>query len=191
MITVFEQKKLLRAEVRSAEKLLADAYRTASAVQIAQNILDLPEYRAARTFFCFVGTRREIDTTAILQAALADGKTLCVPLCVDKGIMEAHVITDLSQLVPGSYGILEPAADTPVIPGGEIDFAVIPCVSCGHSGARLGQGGGYYDRYFEHLSIPTALVCREQLIREDIPTEPHDRPFGKVVTEKGVFSIDT
>ena len=63
------------------------------------------------------------------------------------GIMELRQITSLDQLTPGAYGILEPPADSPAIEADGVDFAVLPCLSCSHSGHRLGQGGGFYDRF--------------------------------------------
>lgn len=58
----------------------------------------MPEYQAAGTIFCFVGTPHEIDTRPILENALAAGKRLCVPLCTGPGMMELRQITTLSQL---------------------------------------------------------------------------------------------
>ena len=52
--------------------------------------------------FCFVSAGREIDTRPILEQTLADGKMLCVPLCVADGIMELRAIRDLKELFPGA-----------------------------------------------------------------------------------------
>ena len=147
----------------------------------------MPEYQEAQTVFCFVGTDREIDTQPILEDALAAGKTLCVPLCTEPGRMESRQITDLNQLVPGRCGLLEPTADTPVIPVDAIDFAVLPCVTCNYLGQRLGHGGGYYDRFLSQYRGGTVLLCRELLIRQEIPVEPHDYPVPWVLTERGLY----
>ena len=109
-----EEKQQLRAIVRRLEAALAPEYRAKSARSIAHRLLAMPEYQEAQTVFCFVGTDREIDTRPILEDILAAGKTLCVPLCTEPGRMESRQITDLNQLVPGRYGLLEPTADTPV-----------------------------------------------------------------------------
>ena len=96
--------------------------------------------------FCFVSAGREIDTRPILERTLADGRTLCVPLCVADGVMELRAVRDLKELSPGAYGILEPPADSPALSPDQIDLAVIPCVTCSREGRRLGRGGGYYDQ---------------------------------------------
>ena len=122
-----------------------------------------------------------------LEDALAAGKRLCVPLCTGPGIMELRQITALSQLSPGAYGIPEPPADAPTISVDETDFAILPCLTCNHLGHRLGQGAGYYDRFLAHYRSGTVLLCREKLIREEIPLEPHDYPVPWVLTERGLY----
>ena len=186
-MTVKEEKQRLRRVMREKEAALSEKYKAASSAAITAHLLGMPEYQAADTVFCFVGTASEIDTRGILAAALADGKTLCVPLCVDKGVMELRQITDLAQLQPGSYGILEPSSDAPVIPTDDVDFAILPCTTCSHGGARLGKGGGYYDRFLSHYRGGTVLLCREKLIRDEIPVEPHDYPVPWVLTERGLY----
>ena len=186
-MTKAEEKRTLRTAIRALEKTLPAAYKAQSSAAIARCVLSLPEYRAAGTVFCFVGTAHEIDTAAILKDALQSGKRLCVPLCVGDGLMELRQITSLDQLAPGAYGIQEPPADSPVIGPDSVDFAVLPCVSCSHSGHRLGQGGGYYDRFLARYPGGAVLVCRERLVREDIPLESHDCPVPWVITERGLW----
>lgn len=186
-MTKAEEKQRLRRVIRNLERQLSPRYKTESSAAIAAHLLAMPEYQAAGTVFCFVGTEREIDTRPILESAIAAGKRLCVPLCVDKGIMELREVTALSQLVPGAYGILEPPTNAPLADIDEVDFSILPCVTCNHWGHRLGQGGGYYDRFLSHYRGGTVLLCREKLIREEIPLEPRDMPVPWVLTERGLY----
>lgn len=183
-----EEKQLLRQTMRRLEQELSIRYKETSDRAIAAHLLALPEYRAAQTVFCFVGTNREINTLPILEDALSAGKTLCTPLCVDDGIMELRRIDALSQLsVTGAFGILEPAADTPVVSIDAVDFAVIPCMTCSRFGQRLGKGGGYYDRFLSHYRGGMVMLCREKLLRQEIPLEPHDYPIPWVLTERCLY----
>ena len=186
-MTKQEEKQRLRQTVRRLEASLSDAYRRNSDRAIAAHLLAMPEYQAAGTVFCFVGTSREIDTQPILEAVLAAGKALCVPLCTAPGQMELRRITALEQLSPGAYSILEPPTDAPRVSVDEVDMAILPCLTCNHLGQRLGQGGGYYDRFLAHYRGGAVLLCRELLIREEIPLEPHDYPVPWVLTEKGLY----
>ena len=186
-MTISEQKKSLRTCVRRQERELDPAYKKAADQAIMARICALPEYQAANTVFCFVGTEREIDTAPLMEDILRRGKGLLVPLCAGPGIMELRQIMALSQLRTGAYGILEPQMSAPMIEKTKVDFAVIPCISCDRHGHRLGQGGGYYDRFFQECSVPAVLVCREALIQEQIPVEKHDVIFDRVVTEAAVY----
>ena len=118
----------------------------------------------------------------------ADGKTLCVPRCREGHRMDLCVIRSYDDLEKGAYGILEPKAGCPLVSAAEIGFAVIPCVSFDRRGGRLGQGGGYYDRFLDDLTCHTFLVCRERLVVDRVPCEAHDRRCTYLVTENGVFS---
>ena len=157
-----EEKQQLRRTVRALERELSPKYKEESSKAICQHLIAMPAYQSANTVFCFVGMSREIDTTLILEDALNSGKRLCVPLCVGDGIMELRHITALDQLVPGAYGILEPSSDTPLVATDDVDFAVLPCVSCNHAGQRLGQGGGFGLSQKACFVIDKAgVVCRE------------------------------
>lgn len=186
-MTKQEEKQQLRRTMQRLEQELTDRYKADSSRTIAAHLLAMPEYQEAHTVFCFVGTAHELDTRAILTDALNAGKRLCVPLCVETGIMELREITSLDQLSPGAYGILEPPADAPNIGVDDIDFAILPCTTCDHYGHRLGRGGGYYDRFLSHYRGGTVLLCREKLIREEIPLEPHDYPVPWVLTERALY----
>ena len=186
-MTRSEEKKALRATMRRLCDALSPRYCETADRAIAAHLIGMPEFQEAETIFCFVSTVREIDTFPILRNILESGKRLCVPLCMEHGIMETRLVTDLAELRPGAYGILEPAAGSPLVRIDEIDFAVLPCVTCNHGGQRLGRGGGYYDRFLSHYRGGTVLLCREKLIREEIPVEPHDYPVPWVLTERGLY----
>ncbi len=186
-MTTIEQKRLLRARLRIAERELTEDYKRRADAEIIVRLLSMPEYVSAGTVFAFVGTARETDTSALLRDALRSGKRLCVPLCGDKGIMELKELKSLELLTPGAFGILEPPPELPSVSPESVELAVVPCLGCSRAGRRLGRGGGYYDRFLERYKGPAAMLCREALILEDIPTEAHDVPISIVITENGVF----
>ena len=81
---------------------------------------------------------------------------------------------------------------TVVVPEGEVaptwpDVVVVPGLAFTAAGQRLGQGGGWYDRYLAEIrdDCLTVGVCfREQLLAE-VPTEAHDVTVDVVVTDEG------
>lgn len=183
-----EGKEALRIQMRQLLKSLPTSYRTAADRAISTHLLELPGYLMAETVLSFVPTGLEIDIRPLLLDALAQGKRLCVPRCTDiPGVMELRAISSLETLIPGKYGILEPGEDSPAVISDQVDFAVLPCVTCSRDGLRLGHGGGYYDRFLSTYRGSAVLVCRERQIQTDIPVEPMDIPVHRIVTEIGHF----
>ena len=179
-------KSELRGTVTAAVKNLSPTYCREADASICRFVTNSPAYQKARTIFCYVGSDREIDTTALLRAAFQDGKILAVPLCTAPGVMEARQVQGFSDLVSGKYGILAPKFHCPLVEPWDLDLAIVPCCTGNAKGQRLGYGGGYYDRYLPLVHCPTMLLCRSRLVTEDIPVEPHDVLMTYLVTEKGV-----
>lgn len=173
----------LRAKIRARIRELPEIYTRQADEAIFRQVMELPEYQSAGTVFCFVGTKREIDTRRILEAVWQQGKRLAVPRCLGPGLMEACEVRSWEELQPGAFGILEPGRDAPFVPPGQIHLALIPCLSCSLTGVRLGQGGGYYDRYLERTNAVRAALCREALILPEIPAEAHDRRVELLISE--------
>lgn len=184
-----EEKKVFRQEIKNRWKALEDTYLQEASKTICDAIRQLPEYQKAQTVFCFVSMERELDTSSLLHAVLADGKTLVVPRVLSMGKMALHPITSLDTLKKSRFGIPEPAEDTPTVSPEDVDFTVVPCLSATLDGARLGRGGGFYDRFLADYTGDTALVCFHQLLSKSVPMDPWDVPLPVVVTEEGIWRV--
>lgn len=182
-----EEKKVFRQEIKNRWKALEETYLQEASKTICDAIRQLPEYQQAKTVFCFVSMERELNTSTLLDAILADGKTLVVPRVLAMGKMALHPITSLDTLKKSRFGIPEPAEDTPTVSPQDVDFTVVPCLSATLAGARLGRGGGFYDRFLADYTGNTALVCFHQLLSESVPMDSWDVPLPVVVTEKGIW----
>jgi len=136
---------------------------------ICRKFLDLPEYDAAKCVMFYVDVRSEVRTRQSLPAALASGKKIVVPYCVD-GELELFWLENMDELSLGMYRILEPKAEL-------------------RTGARMGHGKGYYDKLLEHARPETPLVALafECQLFPEIPTADHDVFMDKIVTEAAVY----
>ena len=181
-------KEELRARIGIKVKNLSPIYCEEADQSICGHIRRWPVYQQARTIFCYAGTDREINTYPLLKAILADGKRLALPLCTGPGVMEAREIHGIGDLVSGKYHILAPRLTCELVAPEAFDLAFVPCCTGNAHGQRLGYGGGFYDRYLPHLRCPTALLCRGQLLEENIPMAPHDVLLNYLVTEDCVTS---
>ena len=179
------EKQALRAEIAARVKNLSPVYCREADEAICHLVVQSDVYQKAQIIFCYIGAQREIDTIRLVHILIRDGKTVAVPLCRGRGIMEARRIDGVGDLVSGDYGILAPKLTCALVDPADIDLALIPCCTGNQKGRRLGYGGGYYDRYLPQTRCPAMLLCRGQLVREDIPVEAHDVTVDYLVTEQG------
>lgn len=180
-------KHMQRKEIQRRIRTLTPEYCREADESIFRSILELPEYRHASCIFCYISISREVNTRPIIENAWTSGKRVAMPRCISQGIMELFEIHSWQDLVPGRYRIPEPGAHCVPVSSSEIEFAVVPCLSCDKRKNRLGHGGGYYDRYLFDAAFPTAAVCREKLLLEHICCESHDRPVDMVITEAAIY----
>ena len=155
---------------------------------IAKHILAGEAYRDATTIFVYMSYGKEVITDGFIAQALADGKKICIPLCLPENRMEAKRYTGPEDLHSGKYGIREPREDAETVAREEIDLALIPCVACDKRCNRLGHGAGYYDRYLEGMNFVKMALCPEKMILSNVAVDTLDVPMDAVVTEEGIVT---
>lgn len=101
--------------------------------------------------------------------------------------MTARRVFSLDELVPGAYGIWTPREDCPEILPGEIDLILVPGTAFDRRGARLGQGGGYYDRFLPRTAGFRMGVCHDFALLDRVAQQPHDQRMDAVVTPGGII----
>lgn len=88
------------------------------------------------------------------------------------------------EMEPDAYGIPKPKGTPQFQP----QALLVPCVGFGPKGARLGYGGGFYDRTLAALA-PRPYTVGVGYGHGFIPwlePEPHDVPLDAVITDDGV-----
>ncbi|MDO4285528.1 MAG: 5-formyltetrahydrofolate cyclo-ligase [Eubacteriales bacterium] len=163
---------------------------------IAKRLLDSPQYQRAGMLFLYISYRSEVETEAILEAALTDGKEVYAPRVMAEGKMEFYRITSPAELIPSPMGIPEPQPDPArLFPyarherEGEAQdvLVVMPGTAFDRQRNRIGYAGGYYDRFLLRFPkrVTAALAYCEQLV-EEIPAEAHDIRPDVIVTPEGM-----
>lgn len=182
------QKQAARRAARQQLAQISPQEFSAIGAAMWQTLQAQPAWQSAESVFCFVGALHEPDTMPILQGALSAGKKLLVPRIAGPGQMQLVPLQSLEQLQPGAFGILEPGQALPAVPAGSgVQLAVLPCLAATRSGARLGHGGGYYDRFLANYSGQRLILCPEALLAQSLPTGPLDEPAQAVLTEKALY----
>lgn len=181
------KKKILRIQVLAKCRSFSPEERQILSDAIWAQVRNLACYKQAKRIFCFASMENEVQTLDFIQNSLKEGKEVSLPLVMNRGVMEAVRVRGLSDLAPGDFGILTAKIGRRVlIPPETIDCAIVPGVAFSRGGARLGYGGGYYDRFLNEKApqacrIAATFACQ---IMEDIPVEAHDVRMHRIVTEK-------
>ncbi len=171
--TVAHDKAALRAEFRALLRAVPPLERARQSTAASERLLTQPVWQQAQTVLLYWPLQDELDLAPLFRAALDSGKTLALPRFEVASASYAPVaIQDpAADLVPGKYGIREPASHCPGLSIKALDLAVVPGLCFGMNGPRLGRGQGYYDRL---LTQATALKCGVGYDFQVLPEVPAD-----------------
>lgn len=179
-------KAALRARARAARRAIPPEARAERSRRIAEHALALPELERARVVGCYVSVGSEVETTLILRALLAKGVLVAVP--VTEGDELRFVRLDHPwALSPGAHNVPEPRQPWTRVDGERLEVVFVPGLLFGRDGARLGNGGGHFDRFLANHPTPlrVALAFREQLVDTVPHLEAHDQGMDVLVTDDG------
>ncbi|GMN12452.1 5-formyltetrahydrofolate cyclo-ligase [Altererythrobacter sp. MTPC7] len=139
---------------------------------------------AGATIGVYAATDAEAPTMGYARYFHEQGHPLALPRFAG-GAEAMHFATfadpyQEDALVEGPFGIRQPAADAEtVVP----DALFVPLVAFTDDGARLGQGGGHYDRWLAgHPDVLPIGMAWDVQQAGTLPTEPHDRLMAAIVT---------
>lgn len=184
------EKKLLRVELLTRRRQRPQSERLEAAAAIAFHLDSAPALARAATVACHLSMPSEPGTAALIDALLARGAEVIVPLSLPDGSLDWVRWTGDETAERGDLGVPEPHGE----PLGadalhRCEVAIIPALAVDHTGHRLGRGAGYYDRALvDFPGLVCAVVFADEL-REHIPHESHDVPVDFVLTPAGVFRI--
>jgi 5-formyltetrahydrofolate cyclo-ligase len=186
-LSLKERKKAERKELRRRIAALGEKELEKSDLGIYNNLSRLPELLEAETVFLYCSTGHEVDTRRIIGFLLERGQTVALPVSLADGEMY------FAQYLPGElqegrfFGILEPGEDAKRLEPEEGGLIVVPALCFDRGGYRMGQGGGYYDRYLSARKLFSVGIGRDCLLCDRVVREEHDAPVDCLVTESKVY----
>ena len=186
-----ESKSALRRRMAEIRDAIPEQERAAKSAAIARRLAEWRRYAQANTILAFLSTRSEVMTEAIIGFALALGKTVAVPrtLLTERRLDFRQLSAHDPRVMPGPFGIMEPAPDAPPLDPAEADIILVPGLAFDQQGYRLGYGGGFYDRLLSDPAVHAASVgvaFHEQLVGR-VPRGEGDRPVGWIVTDERII----
>ena len=128
---------------------------------------------------------REKLSVALRQRVIHSLAMPVIRSCTE-GTMGFASWTPATRMRQSVFGLQE--IDEPIFV--EPDVIIAPCVAMNGQGFRLGNGGGYYDRYLANAygkSVKeTIAIGYEQLLIKESFQREHDIPFDWLLTETGI-----
>lgn len=183
-----DQKVQLRRQFRQYRDHIDAQTRGRNDLAILKKLQGLPEITTANSLFCYVSSGSETDTRLLLDWLLTQGKQLAVPKITAGGRMIAVPFSGWAGLQAGPLGIPTPVSSAEFI--GKLDVCITPGLVFTPDGTRLGQGLGYYDRWFAghkvRHKIALAFECQ---ITGKLPADTHDSAVDMIITEQRIIRV--
>lgn len=180
------QKTALRDQLSTARNRRSLTEIGESARALAEVLLAAPEVRRAASVAAYVAVGNEPGTGPLLAGVLAAGKRVLLPVLLPDGDLEWAIHTGDADLRPARFGLLEPAGPTLGRDAvATADVVLVPGLAVSSTGARLGRGGGSYDRALARVPVGTfscVLLHDDSEVGVAVPVEPHDRPVTAAAT---------
>lgn len=176
-------KNRLRSKIRAALEKISPAVRAVESIELCERLkVQMP---GAHTILFFAPLPDELDIWPVLEQSLALGSVCALPFFnAESKSYRAKVIKRVAtDVVPGKFGVREPAENCENILLNRFDLVLVPGMAFDLQGNRLGRGRGFYDRLLPEASGIKCGICYDhQLLAEKIPTEPHDWKVDFVMT---------
>ena len=182
-----EQKQAFRKALRRRIADLSEKELEKSDIEIYKTLSRLSEILSARKVFLYCSSGHEVDTRRLIGFLLERGQTVALPVSLPEGEMF------FAKYQPGHlqegrfFGILEPGEDAERLEPIDGDVIIVPALAYDRSGYRMGQGGGYYDRFLSARKLFSIGIGRNCLLCDEVIREPHDAPVDCLVTESGAY----
>lgn len=157
---------------------------------ISNKLIETELFTEAEKIFAYMSYKSEADTEILIRSSLEKGKCIALPRVSGADMVFAGIMS-YNDCVYGAYGIKEPKEKCEEVIPDEKTIIIVPGCAFTYDGARMGYGGGYYDRYLEkHKNITTVGYAFEEQIFEKIVIQEHDIRLDYIVTEKGLYKSE-
>lgn len=196
-----DKAELRRAVIARRDALDLDVRAAKSAATCARlvELLDRSDAAAPRIVAVYAAMGSEVDPAAFAAAVAKRGWRVAYPCmfsaidaaaCGQRMCMRAVAADDASAAPFIAHPTRVFAAVDidndrfPIVPAEALDMVVVPLVAFDRAGARLGYGGGCYDRYLPTLSPACQIIgiaFDEQRV-DHVPTDAHDLPLLHIIS---------
>jgi 5-formyltetrahydrofolate cyclo-ligase len=185
-------KAQLRQNLRNGLLDMSSEMRRHKSLQACSNLASLALFKEASTVMIFLSLEYEVDTTAAIEQAWSLGKTVVVPRTSwkQKTMDPVRIESFQDEFSVSPFGLRTPVSQV-VVSLEQIDLVVAPGLGFDVQGNRLGQGGGYYDRFLcrPQLQAQRCGFAFDQQVVPCVPSEDTDQAMEFLVTDKQTVSV--
>ena len=185
-------KKSLRSFMRSRLRETPEAALHSWSIQLVTHLQSRKDlWQKPGVIALFGGLRSEPDLISVFLPWLQTLGWKTALFTISGTQLLPVIVQNNSDLIRGHLGVWEPLGNDS-LPLRELDVILVPGLAFDAStGARMGRGGGFYDRLLSQPEIRAKLVgvTFQLQVISDIPTEPHDIHLPEIVTEKGTQRV--
>ncbi|SEB64634.1 5-formyltetrahydrofolate cyclo-ligase [Nocardioides exalbidus] len=185
-------KDALRDQLRAARKRRPLEAAAGFAASVAEVATEWSEVRRAATVAAYVSVGSEPGTGLLLDALVAAGKRVLLPVLMPDNDLDWGVYTGPDSIMKAARGLYEPSGARLGLDAiRTADMVLVPGLAVSSTGERMGQGGGSYDRALTRITpgTPVAVVLYDDEVGVVVPTEPHDLPVDFALTAGGVVPL--
>ena len=180
-------KELVREQAKQIRRQMTAQEAAEGSERIVGYIIESALFQKNVHILGYYPLGKEASVLRVAEEALRQGKQVAFPKVAGADMVFVQV-TDLKQFREGAFHIMEPVGGTIVT--WEEGLALTPGLAFDRSGARMGHGKGYYDRYFaSYPRLIRAGVAFDNQIFDRIPSEAYDMDMQYVCTPEGIWSI--
>ena len=196
-----DKAEMRRAVIARRDAIEPDVWAAKSADVCARlvELLERADPAAPRTVAVYAAMGSEADPAAFAVAAAARGRQVAYPCmlsaanaaaCGQRMCMRAVTAGDVGTapfIAHPTHAFTATDVDSirfPIVPADMLGMIIVPLVAFDRTGARLGYGGGCYDRYLPTLLASCQIVgiaFDEQRV-EHVPTDAHDLPLPNIIS---------
>ncbi|MFC6180907.1 5-formyltetrahydrofolate cyclo-ligase [Lactiplantibacillus daowaiensis] len=183
------EKKAFRQHQITQLSQLSEPTRQAQNANLQQQLFASSAWQQAQVVAMTISSAIEVDTQPIIEAAWQAGKQVVIPKTLPHRQMAFMPYTATSELARTKFGILEPVNGTAVAKTA-IDLILVPGLGYSRDQhARIGFGGGYYDRYLaDYPGVKLTLAFQVMAFdHAEWPVDAYDILLDQlIVAEDGV-----
>lgn len=152
-----EKKAFRDAQIKRMQQAASQTQQ--AAVNLITQLTALPQWQHAHTVGLTVSSPIEVPTEALIQAAQQAGKVVLLPKCLPHRQMAFLPDPGADQRIKSHFGIPEPPYAAAKVDN-QPDLLIVPGIAYAlDSHARIGFGGGYYDRFLAQYKGPTVALA--------------------------------